>query len=351
MSNSWNKDYSIDDLLEGSKRILTELFSELRSICRYLDGVLFFDSSFASLVEADGRLAVYGFRRRLLLETSLDQLGSLPEGQIVHAASAEIVLASSSVLIRDLHLPLQAKGNLDQAIAMQLDRQLPIAQQDLCCSYSIVADDKQNNGLRVRLYVVRKELVRNLKAHLDDVVQTDANLSVAYIDQGKRVEFEATSHKPGRRLGLNTLLLLVLVFLAGSMAFLDSMKKEQELSGLELRIGELHPKVMEVGRLQENIRSMESDIRQVTKPAEFAPVSEILTDLSKRLPEGTWLQTLQVKQGRVVIRGYSANALELLPLIEASEHVASVSFSSATTRDRSADAERFEITMSLKNGG
>jgi general secretion pathway protein L len=73
----------------------------------------------------------------------------------------------------------------------------------------------------------------------------------------------------------------------------------------------------------------------------------ILQQLTKLLPDGTWLQELHVSEDMVEINGYSNHAAELVPPLENSPYFTQVEFSAPITRDNQ-NREVFRIRMRLK---
>jgi len=74
---------------------------------------------------------------------------------------------------------------------------------------------------------------------------------------------------------------------------------------------------------------------------------EILQELTKRLPDGTWLQQVQLGEETVEINGYSNRAADLVPPLENSPFFSQVEFTSPITRD-SQNKEVFWIRMRLR---
>jgi Tfp pilus assembly protein PilN len=73
----------------------------------------------------------------------------------------------------------------------------------------------------------------------------------------------------------------------------------------------------------------------------------LLQQLTKLLPNGTWLQQLQISEDMVEINGYSSHAAELVPPLENSPYFTQVEFTAPITRDNQ-NREIFRIRMRLK---
>jgi general secretion pathway protein L len=85
-------------------------------------------------------------------------------------------------------------------------------------------------------------------------------------------------------------------------------------------------------------------VRRLRRP----PAIDVLRELSALLPEGTWLSQLEFSGSRVKLRGESANASELVTLIENSAMFRNVAFEGSVTRDPSSTGERFAISAAAE---
>ena len=73
----------------------------------------------------------------------------------------------------------------------------------------------------------------------------------------------------------------------------------------------------------------------------------LLQQLTKLLPDGTWLQELHISEDTVEINGYSNHAADLVPPLENSPYFTQVEFTAPITRDNQ-NREVFRIRMRLK---
>jgi Tfp pilus assembly protein PilN len=100
--------------------------------------------------------------------------------------------------------------------------------------------------------------------------------------------------------------------------------QNQETSSLEARAAVL-----------ENVRS--SNLQKL----------HMLQQLTKLLPDGTWLQELNMSEDTVDINGYSSHAADLVQPLENSPYFTQVEFTAPITRDNQ-NREVFRIRMRLK---
>ena len=73
----------------------------------------------------------------------------------------------------------------------------------------------------------------------------------------------------------------------------------------------------------------------------------VLDELSSILPDGTYLTDLSMEAGRLRITGVSANAAELVPIIEGSGQFRNAAFYAPTTRQSDGATDRFSIEATI----
>ena len=72
-------------------------------------------------------------------------------------------------------------------------------------------------------------------------------------------------------------------------------------------------------------------------------VSEVLSELTRVLPDNTYLVQLDIRDGEIQFAGLSGATSELFPLIDRSPVLAEPKFRSAVTLDQVGGRERFEV--------
>jgi general secretion pathway protein L len=76
----------------------------------------------------------------------------------------------------------------------------------------------------------------------------------------------------------------------------------------------------------------------------------VLNELTKALPDNTWLSRLSQNKDEVKISGYSAAASELIPRIDSVPLFKNPTFASPIVQDAERKLERFDISFELKGG-
>jgi general secretion pathway protein L len=77
-------------------------------------------------------------------------------------------------------------------------------------------------------------------------------------------------------------------------------------------------------------------------------VLELLDELTRILPDDTWITRLDIKGSELEIQGQSASAAALIPLIESSSILQNPRFRSPVTQIPRSDVERFHLSAETR---
>jgi general secretion pathway protein L len=106
------------------------------------------------------------------------------------------------------------------------------------------------------------------------------------------------------------------------------------------------------GRLPELTETRDATLAKaqflVDRKIRHEPVGVMLAELARLLPDGTWLRSLQYRNGELTIQGYTSSASDLIPLIEGSPLFDSVRFGAPITRDHRLGKEVFQVQMAAE---
>jgi len=78
---------------------------------------------------------------------------------------------------------------------------------------------------------------------------------------------------------------------------------------------------------------------------------QVLGEMATLLPDDTWLNSLEIKQGTIRIQGESDAASQLISLLEESPLFEQTSFTSPVTQNSRTNKERFAISSSIGDAG
>lgn len=261
-------------------------------------------------------------------------------------------------LRRDLTLPAAAEDKLRQVLSFEMDRQTPFKADQVYFDYRIAARDAVAKNLAVNLVVAPR-------AQLDPDLAVLANFGIALdgVDcwQGAQggdraglnlLPVERRVKRKNQRLRLNlalagaALLLLFIAMwqsLANRAASVEAMTAEVEKAQNEAKQTSALAKKLEERAASANfLFHLKSDTTTMT---------ELLADLTQRLPDDTFLERLTVDdRGKVDVQGQSNNAARLIDGLQKSEVLTNPGFTGTIQSDPRTHKERFNLSFELRRG-
>jgi general secretion pathway protein L len=215
-------------------------------------------------------------------------------------------------------------------------------------NYRVVARRPQNQQLDVQLSVVPRAVVEGVIDWVIDwkLVQAKADDQV---DRDERIfAFEPGSAEPRSSSALQRGLLVANLVLLITVIVIPFVQQNHYLEQLRARLSEVRAAATTASNLQQRIdqhleRSRYLFAQKAGQPASVA----LLEELSRRIPDETWLFRAEVRDGRVHLQGTSTRASALIAELEGSRFLEDVHFASPVTQDGASGRERFHLSASI----
>ncbi len=143
---------------------------------------------------------------------------------------------------------------------------------------------------------------------------------------------------------LSVVAALVILFL-GTLGHLF-VRNAEAISRLDVEIATKQQAATEAVN-REKIKKEQLRMQQYARSSKVSsrPVWMLWNEITRLLPDTTWLTDLSVSKGEILIAGYSSAAAELIPVLGNSNMVTNVTFASQVTRVPGQEGERFSIRM------
>jgi len=264
-----------------------------------------------------------------------------------------ICLPSSQVLRKELALPLAAVENLPQLIGFELPRQTPFAADQAYYDQRVLREDRTGNRLHVLLGAASRAVV-------DETLSRLANWGVKAHAVVVRDELEGSGDcldllppnlrpKPSRRrywlyagMAATTLVLLA-VLLA-----IPLWQKRETVIALEPILAVAQRQADAVNTLKQE---QERLLGEYNFPIEhkFATPAKVvlLEEVTRILPDNTWLQQLNVRGTEVSMQGNTNASAKLIGLFEQSTLLENANFTSPLVKVQGGE-ERFQLAATLR---
>ena len=257
-------------------------------------------------------------------------------------------------LRRQFKLPMAAEENLAQVIALEMDRLTPFNQDQVSFATRILSRTKATRQILVELIIAPRDFLENTLDSLSRAGWLPVNVHLEGETKINEYNLIPERFKPqGDKLvemlniGLSSAIVAILILilvLPVWMTRTEAMKVQAELK-------KTTKAAKEVEDMREQAEKLLHQAQFLQEKKRSEPILvDAMDELTRVIPDDTWLNGLQYANHRVVIQGQSPSASVLLKQIEGSRHFKDVSFVSPVTKDAGNNLERFQIAFDVVNG-
>jgi general secretion pathway protein L len=270
--------------------------------------------------------------------------------QQTRGAIIEIVVPKDAILQRKLDgLPAESFPYVQQVVLHQLETHFPWPANDVLHSTRV---EKRTGGtLDVTVWATSRSAIAPALA----VAQSCGASEIRVIGEGDggdlagaivaTVGSENQTRLDRARKVVRYAVIALLIVAAGVVGWtvFASWSLSNDVAALDLEIADRRAILK---RIAESIDGGQSHGLDAKK--KLAPVAVVVLDeLSVLLPDSTYLAELSLDAGRLRITGVSANAAELVPLLEESGYFKNAVFYAPTTRLTGGATDRFSIEATV----
>jgi general secretion pathway protein L len=265
-----------------------------------------------------------------------------------------LVIGEANGFRRELEMPLAVQDRLQQVLGYELDRLTPLKPSELYYDFRVSKRNLSAGSCTVELAAAPRMRVdpmlaeakrRNVEVNRLLLAVSDVDSSLDLLRPSKSADDEATQKRSW-----------ITPALAGLCAALAAMLVVLPLWQMRQYVLELQP-VEAAAKTEAQVASviqqqLEKQIGEYNLPLakkHGAPlVVQLLDDLSKRLPDDTWAQSIEIrsvpnqKGKEVVLQGETGSGGKILQLVQESPLIRDPVLKAAMTR-LAPNAERFHI--------
>jgi general secretion pathway protein L len=256
-------------------------------------------------------------------------------------------LPAPQVLSRTVVLPVQVKDNLRQVLGYEIDRLTPFKPVEVYYDARVRGTSARGTKVDVQLAVCRRDEVADWLDRLREAGSPASRLSWAGAWPGANLLPPELRPRP-RRFGswLGRLLALCLLLLLAAVLITPIWQKTRELETLTGELRRVRIAAQEVEQVRDDLeRARLGSVAVLERKREQPRMTDLLRELTDLLPDGTWVQTLNYREGEVDIRGESNQATALIGLLEQGPGISEVSFRSPVMQVAATGQERFHISF------
>ena len=270
--------------------------------------------------------------------------------------SAEVILRlpRDKVLRRLVDLPAAAAENLREVLGFEMDRHTPFKAEEVYFDYRLEGGDPERKRIKVDLVVVPRAVADQAMRLAASWGLEPDRLAAGEEAAGGARPFNLLPPgvvRPRAGLGRRRLawaLFALACLLAAAAVYLPLERKREVLAATEAELARAKVEAVQVDNLKTQVQEiLERGSFVVQRKRSERGVTELLDELTRLLPDHTWVLKFGLRDGRLSLSGYSAKPSSLIGLLEQSELLTEVRFSSPVTMDQKIGLERFNLTATL----
>ena len=265
-------------------------------------------------------------------------------------------IAKPACFERRVELPDTARADAARILELDLERATPFKHKDI---YTACYEDRglprpPKGKIAVRQFIVKRERIDEARQLLHA-----QGIKVAFADcwdeGGKAplpIDFltkpQAASATQRRPQTLAKIMALTALVLAGSAAGLVIQRGNEALAALEIKVTEAKTRAQSLRKSVDQAEAVFKGAAALHNLKERRiPVPEILEELTRLLPDTTYVTDFRIDAGKISITGLSQSAAALVPLIEKSELFEGAAMAAPVLFDTNANKEQFRIETRL----
>jgi len=308
------------------------------------------------VVGPDGRHPVAEFDRDAVTDADLSAVRSSVDALRGSFRQVLLELPRGRVLRRRVRLPSGTEERLGQVLGFEMDRFTPFRRDQVYFDYRVCNREPSGGSIEVDLTLTLRSYLDPLLEQLDACGISPGAVRVA--EKFARPEADANradllpeSRRPRTSLrdrALKWALVALAVALGTSVLALPVLRQGAALEDLRAQVRAIEHDAVSAARLRDEISAVADRENFFLARRQTAPsMVQLLDELTRVVPDDTWVSRLEVLDRQVRIHGESEGATSLIALVEASGLLQNARFASPVTKNPRTGNDRFVIEADL----
>jgi general secretion pathway protein L len=266
-----------------------------------------------------------------------------------------LLLPAASGLVRRMTLPAAAADRLRDVVRFEIDRQTPFAAEAVMFDARLLGR-RADGQLDVELVVAPRERVDAQLAALGALGARLAGIDVAMPDGTPRAVNLLDPTARGRQQDpwrlWNRVLAATAVLAAAATLWTVLANRRAAAEALEASVRErAAPARVAAAQRQALVDLLEGQAFLDRLRRERPPSVVVMDELTRRLPDGTYLEKLAIEQDKIMLMGLSNQASALVTQLQGSELWHAPALVGAVQPDPASGRDRFNIAAELGPAG
>ncbi len=262
-------------------------------------------------------------------------------------------LPRGQFFMRHFDIPAVARANLNRLVMVEIERKTPFHLSDIYVGQVTRSLDELQSKFRVEQWIVKRDIVERAAC--------DVGLAVEDIDFVRpSIAEEAGVEVPNIVLRRDTRTsgwLRRTLLIMGGVAFLltvvggaeEQWRQNSLATTLDAEIVSAASRAAAIRKLADQASQESGRLGALrAEKALYPPLVDILEELSRILPDGTWVAEFRLKESRpgeraITISGFSDSAADLVALMDGSQLFSKTFLTAPITTDPNEHRERFSL--------
>ena len=260
-----------------------------------------------------------------------------------------LVLDAAQTLRPVLAVPASAEARLREVMQFEIDRQTPFSADQVSFEPRVLHRDAQSRQLKVELVVLPKSRLDAALALLGPLAEGLAGVDVAAAD-GSRLGVNLLpavgrgARADRARAANRWLALLATAALVAAMVLVLN-NRSRTLDDYNARVEAAQKQAREVKLLRNAlVGSAKAAGFLARRRAQVPTTLELLDDLTRRIPDSTFIEKFSVNDGNLILIGQSQQASALVGLLQGSPLIRTPTLTGSVQTDPRTGKERFTLT-------
>lgn len=259
-------------------------------------------------------------------------------------------LPADAVLTRRASFPAQVREKLPQVVRLELDRLSPFSADQVIYDFAQAPGAKGDARITVDLALCRRDRVVDWINRLREAGSPIDQIT--WEGSWPKANLLPPNERPRRRQpllnGTRLLLALILLLLVATVVT-PLWQKARLLESLDSEVNRARNQAVQVDEVRQDLEQARQGSTVVLQHKWEQPrVLDLLRELTDRIPDDTWVQSLEYQNQEVQVRGESGQATALIGLLEEAPGFEGVSFRSPVTQVARTGKERFNLAFTFK---
>jgi len=265
-----------------------------------------------------------------------------------------LCLTDTQCLVKQVELPLAAAKNLRQVLGFEMDRHTPFKAEQVYFDFRVLHVENKKNQLVVKLVVAPR---LEVDSSLDLLERWGAPVNAVYVagiavpngDAINLMPAERSTTQPSKLRGTNAGLLLLMLILAMTAITIPIWQKRQAVIALLPIVDRAKQQARETDALRREQERLAAEFNfMLDKKQTVPPLIILLDELSRLLPNDTWVQQFNLKGKELQIQGETGSSSKLIALIESTRILHDANFRSPLTKGIMPNTERYHLAAEIK---